>query len=232
MSQRTSTTASKLRTWERGAGLNARLRHRRLRDARWRRSRPSARNRRCKVDMTGGSADDQLGAGRADPDARRRDARVRRRTRPRGAAMSVETITLGCRLNFAESETIARAAPAGRGLDRRQQLRRDQRGRAPDAPGDPPRAPATARRAKILVTGCAAELDPATFATMPGVAGWSEMRSKLNSLRRANDVMAPAPAVPGPRPRASSRSRPAATIAAPSARSGRRAGRAARCRSS
>ena len=26
--------------------------------------------------------------------------------------MSVETITLGCRLNFAESETIARAAPA------------------------------------------------------------------------------------------------------------------------
>ena len=25
--------------------------------------------------------------------------------------MSVETITLGCRLNFAESETIARAAP-------------------------------------------------------------------------------------------------------------------------
>ncbi len=27
--------------------------------------------------------------------------------------MSVETISLGCRLNFAESETIARAAPAG-----------------------------------------------------------------------------------------------------------------------
>ena len=26
--------------------------------------------------------------------------------------MSVETITLGCRLNFAESETIARSAPA------------------------------------------------------------------------------------------------------------------------
>ena len=25
--------------------------------------------------------------------------------------MSVETISLGCRLNFAESETIARAAP-------------------------------------------------------------------------------------------------------------------------
>ena len=27
--------------------------------------------------------------------------------------MTVETITLGCRLNFAESETIAREAPAG-----------------------------------------------------------------------------------------------------------------------
>ena len=27
--------------------------------------------------------------------------------------MSVETITLGCRLNFAESETIARTAPPG-----------------------------------------------------------------------------------------------------------------------
>ena len=27
--------------------------------------------------------------------------------------MSVETITLGCRLNFAESETLARTAPAG-----------------------------------------------------------------------------------------------------------------------
>ena len=26
--------------------------------------------------------------------------------------MTVETITLGCRLNFAESETIARSAPA------------------------------------------------------------------------------------------------------------------------
>ena len=40
--------------------------------------------------------------------------------------MSVETITLGCRLNFAESETIARTAPAGRRLDHRQQLRRHQ----------------------------------------------------------------------------------------------------------
>ena len=27
--------------------------------------------------------------------------------------MSVETVTLGCRLNFAESETIAQSAPAG-----------------------------------------------------------------------------------------------------------------------
>ena len=27
--------------------------------------------------------------------------------------MSVETVTLGCRLNFAESETLARMAPPG-----------------------------------------------------------------------------------------------------------------------
>ena len=65
------------------------------------------------VDMPGGSLTDRLGAGRADPHARRRDPRVRGRARPGGAAVSVETITLGCRLNFAESETIARSAPAG-----------------------------------------------------------------------------------------------------------------------
>ena len=109
------------------------------------RSPRSARNRRSKVDMTGGSADHQLGARRADPHARRRDPRVRGRARPGGAAMSVETITLGCRLNFAESETIARSRAGRRGLDHRQQLRGDQRSGAPDPPGDPPRAPAAAR---------------------------------------------------------------------------------------
>jgi threonylcarbamoyladenosine tRNA methylthiotransferase MtaB len=83
--------------------------------------------------------------------------------------MSVETITLGCRLNFAETETIARTAPADEDWivvnscavtneavrQSRQAIRRAHRQR-PDA--------------RILVTGCAAELDHSSFATMPGVS--------------------------------------------------------------
>jgi threonylcarbamoyladenosine tRNA methylthiotransferase MtaB len=83
--------------------------------------------------------------------------------------VSVETITLGCRLNYAESETIARSAPAGEEWvvinscavtneavrQTRQAIRRAHRQR-PDA--------------RILVTGCAAELEPTTFADMPGVS--------------------------------------------------------------
>ena len=104
--------------------------------------------------------------------------------------MSVETITLGCRLNFAESETIARTAPPDEDWivvnscavtneavrQTRQAIRRAHRHK-----------PA----AKILVAGCASELDPATFAIMPGVSRVVGNASKLNSLA-ANDVMAPA----------------------------------------
>src|SRR3954465_14261028 len=102
--------------------------------------------------------------------------------------MSVETITLGCRLNFAESATIARTAPAGE--DRivvnscavtneavrqtRQAIRRAHRERP---------------SAKILVTGCAAELDPGGFDTLPGVARVVGNTHKLNAFA-ANDVMA------------------------------------------
>jgi threonylcarbamoyladenosine tRNA methylthiotransferase MtaB len=103
--------------------------------------------------------------------------------------MSVETITLGCRLNFAESETIARTAPPDEDWilvnscavtneavrQTRQAIRRAHR-RKPTG--------------RILVTGCAAELDPSTFAAMPGVARVIGNASKLNSLA-ANDVMAP-----------------------------------------
>jgi threonylcarbamoyladenosine tRNA methylthiotransferase MtaB len=104
--------------------------------------------------------------------------------------MSVETITLGCRLNFAESETIARTAPPDEDWilvnscavtneavrQTRQAIRRAHR-RKPTG--------------RILVTGCAAELDPSTFAAMPGVARVIGNASKLNSLA-ANDVMVPA----------------------------------------
>jgi len=105
--------------------------------------------------------------------------------------MSVETITLGCRLNFAESETIARSAPAhddwiivnscavtNEALRQtRQEIRRAHR-RRPDA--------------KILVTGCAAELEPSSFGAMAGVSRVVGNAGKLNSLA-ANDVMPPAP---------------------------------------
>jgi threonylcarbamoyladenosine tRNA methylthiotransferase MtaB len=104
--------------------------------------------------------------------------------------VTVETITLGCRLNFAESETIARTAPRGEDWvvvnscavtneavrQTRQAIRRAHRQR-PSAP--------------ILVTGCAAELDPSSFASMRGVRRVVRNARKLNSLAR-NDVMAPA----------------------------------------
>jgi threonylcarbamoyladenosine tRNA methylthiotransferase MtaB len=82
--------------------------------------------------------------------------------------MSVEAITLGCRLNFAESETMKALAPAGEAWtivnscavtaeavrQTRQAIRRARKLR-PDA--------------RILVTGCAAQLDPDSFAAMPEV---------------------------------------------------------------
>jgi threonylcarbamoyladenosine tRNA methylthiotransferase MtaB len=106
--------------------------------------------------------------------------------------MSAETLTLGCRLNFAESETIARQVPASEDWivvnscavtseavrQTRQAVRHAQR-RRPDA--------------RILVTGCAAELDPGSFETMAGVARVVGNASKLNAFG-ANDAMTPVPA--------------------------------------
>ena len=82
--------------------------------------------------------------------------------------MTVETITLGCRLNFAESEALRRAAPPS--VERvivnscavtaeavrrtRQAIRRARRDR-PDA--------------EIVATGCAVQLDPEAFRAMPEV---------------------------------------------------------------
>ena len=82
--------------------------------------------------------------------------------------MAVETVTLGCRLNFAESEAMRAlageqelmivnscAVTAEAVRQTRQAIRRAYRER-------PERA--------IVVTGCAAQLDPANFAAMPEVA--------------------------------------------------------------
>ena len=81
--------------------------------------------------------------------------------------MGVETVTLGCRLNFAESEMMRQLAPDGDMVivnscavtgeavrQTRQAIRRARRER----PG-----------AQIIVTGCAAQLDPQAFAAMPEV---------------------------------------------------------------
>jgi len=84
--------------------------------------------------------------------------------------VSVDIVTFGCRLNIAESEVIKREALAA-GFDNavvfntcavtseavkqaRQNIRRIRRER-PDA--------------RIVVTGCAAQSEPATFSTMPEV---------------------------------------------------------------
>jgi threonylcarbamoyladenosine tRNA methylthiotransferase MtaB len=106
--------------------------------------------------------------------------------------VTVETITLGCRLNFAESDTIARSASADEDWivvnscavtneavrQTRKAIRQAHR-RRPDA--------------RILVAGCAAELEPASFASMPGVSRVVGNTNKLNSLA-ANDVMPSVPA--------------------------------------
>jgi len=82
--------------------------------------------------------------------------------------LSVETITLGCRLNFAESEAMARRVPSGQDWvivnscavtaeavrQSRQAIRRARR----DYPN-----------AKILATGCAVQLEPDGFRAMPEV---------------------------------------------------------------
>lgn len=113
---------------------------------------------------------------------------------------ATEIITLGCRLNAYESEVIARRAQEA-GLDNavivntcavtgeaerqaRQAIRRARRQR-PDA--------------RIIVTGCAAQIDPAGFAAMPevdrvlGNAEKLETRSFLpDDMTRiaVNDIMA------------------------------------------
>lgn len=96
--------------------------------------------------------------------------------------MSVEVVTFGCRLNITESETIRRHAEAAK-LENtiivnscavtgeavrqaRQQIRRMKRER-PDA--------------KIVVTGCAAQTESETFASMPEVAAVVGNARKLDA---------------------------------------------------
>lgn len=114
--------------------------------------------------------------------------------------MGAETITLGCRLNFAESEAMRGLASDDTLIvnscavtneavrQTRQAIRRAHRER-PDR--------------KIIVTGCAAELDPASFAAMPEVAKVignadkyrADAFSSENKVVRGDVMTAPPPPV-------------------------------------
>ena len=109
--------------------------------------------------------------------------------------MSLDVVTFGCRLNAAESEVIRREAPArqastdavvvntcavtGEAVRQARQTIRKLRRERPDA--------------HIVVTGCAAQTEPQTFAAMPEVdrvLGNEEKLSggKLGRARRAGKV--------------------------------------------
>jgi threonylcarbamoyladenosine tRNA methylthiotransferase MtaB len=100
--------------------------------------------------------------------------------------MSVETVTLGCRLNFAESETIKRLASndedwvvinscavTNEAVRQTRQAIRQSRRQRPDA--------------RILVTGCAAELDPASFTAMWEVDRVAGNQNKISALLQDTD---------------------------------------------
>ena len=96
--------------------------------------------------------------------------------------MSVEVVTFGCRLNIAESEVIRREAERAGFADAvvvntcavtaeavrqaRQTIRALRRERP---------------QAKIVVTGCAAQTEPDTFAAMPETDGVLGNAEKLNA---------------------------------------------------
>lgn len=105
--------------------------------------------------------------------------------------MTVEVISLGCRLNLSESEALRGLLAAGQDLvvinscavtseavrQTRQAIRRARKAR----PG-----------ARLLVTGCAAEVERAALAAMPEVDGLVANADKLDP--RAWNVPAAAPA--------------------------------------
>ena len=93
--------------------------------------------------------------------------------------MSVEIITLGCRLNYAESEAMRALAADADDLivvnscavtneavrQTRQAIRKAKRARP---------------EARVIVTGCAAQVEPETFAAMPEVTRVVGNRDKLD----------------------------------------------------
>jgi len=113
--------------------------------------------------------------------------------------MSAEIVTLGCRLNLAESERMRSMLAAEQDLvvvnscavtseavrQTRQAIRRARRA-SPDA--------------RLLVTGCAAEIEREQIAAMPEVDGLIANTAKLDA--RAWNVPQTAPAIPAAHTRA------------------------------
>jgi threonylcarbamoyladenosine tRNA methylthiotransferase MtaB len=103
--------------------------------------------------------------------------------------VSVETISLGCRLNYAEAETIARSAPnaedwivvnscavTNEAIRQTRQAIRHAHRRRPHA--------------RILVTGCAAELDRRSFERMPEVSQVIGNAGKLQAFDAKTSAVA------------------------------------------
>lgn len=104
-----------------------------------------------------------------------------------------ETISLGCRLNIAESDAIASAlgarddlivvnscAVTNEAVRRTRQAIRKAHRRRPDA--------------RIVVTGCAAQVEPETFAVMP------EVSRVIGNAEKADPAFYPTPKTVSPEP--------------------------------
>ena len=123
--------------------------------------------------------------------------------------MGVEVVTFGCRLNAAESESMrARAEAAGQGdlvivntcavtAEATRQARQAIRKLARERP-----------QARIVVTGCAAQVEPQSFAALPGVTevlgnheklqaeSWGRIGAGISGRTRVGDIMTVREAAP------------------------------------
>ncbi len=188
-------------------------------------------------------ADDRPGRIRV-----RRHVRSRSCSRKAARAVSVDVVTFGCRLNILRvGSDPARGRGRGRRRRRRRQhLRGDRRSGAAGAAGDPQRSSARQPDARIVVTGCAAQTEPAHFAAMPEVdrvlgnedkfepraPGPAATRVAVTDIMACDDDARARDRRASRAARAPScRCRTAATTAAPSASSRSAAAIRARCRS-
>ncbi|ACL55230.1 tRNA (N(6)-L-threonylcarbamoyladenosine(37)-C(2))-methylthiotransferase MtaB [Methylobacterium nodulans] len=132
--------------------------------------------------------------------------------------MPVEVLSFGCRLNTAEGEVLRRAAETGRPgedlvvvntcavtAEATRQARKAIRGAARRTPG-----------ARIVVTGCGAQVETAAYAAMPEVAAIIGNHAKLSPAAwadraggrvRVEDIMAVREAAAAPTPRMPGRTR-------------------------